>query len=50
MILLGKKNCERKERGSCKSYDPECRVGGCSRYPYPKEKEVVREKEVHDTG
>lgn len=31
---LSKKNWERKECDGCKSYNPECRQGACSLYPY----------------
>ncbi len=47
---MSKKNWERKECDGCKSYNPECRMGVCSIYPYREMKVVVKEKEVHDTS
>lgn len=48
---LRKKNSwERKKCDGCRSYNPECRMGICSIYPYQKQKREVREKEVDDTG
>ena len=48
---LSKKNWQRKECDSCKSYNPECRMGACSIYLYTKQKRMeVKEKELHDTG
>ena len=46
-VTLSKKKWERKECNGCKYYNPECRQGACSLYPYKNEK-VVSEKE--DTG
>lgn len=48
--ILSKKSWKRKKYDNCKSYNPECRMGACSIYPYQKKKVVVKEKEVHDTG
>lgn len=42
-----------REKGNCdgcKSYNSECRMGACCICLYPKKKEVVRKKEVDDTG
>ncbi len=48
---LSKKSWERKECDGCKSYNPECRMGACSIYPYPKKKKTeVKKVEIHDTG
>lgn len=48
---LSKKSWERKECDGCKSYNPECRMGACSIYPYQKQKKTeVKKVEIHDTG
>ncbi len=48
---MSKKNWERKEFEGCKSYNPECRMGACSIYPYQKQKKTeVKKVEIHDTG
>lgn len=38
---------ERKECDGCKFFNPECRQGACSRYPY-KKKKIANEKEKGD--
>ena len=49
--ILSKKSWERKECDGRKSYKPECRMGACSIYPYPKKKKTeVKKVEIHDTG
>ena len=48
--ILSKKSWERKECDGCKSYNPECRMGACSIYPYQKKKTEVKKVEIHDTG
>ncbi len=48
---MSKKSWERKECDGCKSYNPECRMGVRSIYPYQKQRKTeVKEKELHDTG
>ena len=48
---MSKKNWEREECDGCKSYNPECRQGVCSLYPYQKQKKTeAKEKEVHESG
>lgn len=47
---MSKKNWEREECGGCKSYNPECRQGVCSLYPYQKKEVVEKEKEEHESG
>ena len=46
---MSKKSWERKECDGCKYYNPECRLGACSIYPY-KKKKLTNEKEEHDTS
>lgn len=50
-FLLREKSWERKECDGCKFYNPECRMGACSIYPYQKQRKTgVKKIEVHDTG
>lgn len=48
--VLSKKNGERKECSGCKSYNPECRQGACSLYPYKVRKVITRNREEYDTS
>lgn len=49
--ILSKRSWKRKECNGYKSYNPECRMGVCSIYPYQKKKKTeVKKVEVHDTG
>ena len=51
VIRLRQKNRESKECNCCKSYNPECRMGACSIYPYQKQKQTeIKEIEIRDTG
>ena len=48
---MGKKSWYCEKCDGCKSYNPECRMGACSIYPYQKTKENRSKKvEIHDTG
>ena len=51
VVYMNKKSWERKECDGCKSYNPECRMGACSIYPYQKQRKTeVKKVEIHDTG
>lgn len=44
VVYMSKKSWEHKECDSCKSYNPECRMGACSIYPYPRKQKQKRKK------